>query len=72
MAVNFPALPPIPKNVDDETRQFLLTVVEILEMMTNARGGENTKAVTKQMLEDSGMDVSVLEEGEPTIVYTYN
>lgn len=69
---NFPASPPFPQDLSPEMEDYLRWVQEVLEMMITIRGGELCKVVTKQMLQDAGMDVSVLEEGEPTYVFIEN
>jgi hypothetical protein len=69
---SFPAAPPVPQDLSPEMEDFLRWVLEVLEMYTTDRGGDLTIAVTKQMLQDSGMDVSVLDSGEPTYVFTKN
>lgn len=68
--VNFPAIPSIeslPSDTNDELRNMLIKIIELLEMATTTRGGELSKMVTKQMLENAGFDTNMLEEnGEQT------
>lgn len=69
---NFPSAPPIPSELTPEMEDYLLWVQEVLEMFLTDRGGDLSKIVTKQMLQDAGMDVSVLDSGEPTYVFIKN
>ena len=66
--VKYPAIPSIetlPIDTNNELRNMLIKIIELLEMATTTRGGELSKMVTKQMLEDAGFDTLMLEEGEP-------
>ena len=68
--VKFPAIPAIeslPSDTSNELRNMLIKIIELLEMATTTRGGELSKMVTKQMLENAGFDTNMLEEnGEQT------
>lgn len=66
--VKFPAIPSIeslPPDTNDELRNMLIKIIELLEMATTTRGGELSKMVTKQMLQDAGFDIRMLQIGEP-------
>jgi len=63
--IKFPDLPNVPTTVDDETREFLEAVRNILEMAITNRGGEESKFVTIEMLQNLGFDTEVTKTVEP-------
>ena len=65
--VKYPAIPSIdtlPQDTSNELRNMLIKIIELLEMATTMRGGELSKMVTKQMLENAGFDINMLKDND--------
>ncbi len=63
--VKLPNVPNVPIGLDPELRDFLQAIKDILEIVTSNRGGEGSKFVTREQLENLGIDIKMLDEVEP-------